>query len=369
MTARIMHRILTISSVFTLFTGIILAQGSATGDKAETPRNVILMIGDGMGVAQVSIPYYYMDEEPVFSQFKYIGLCRTSSGSDLVTQSSAAATAMSSGYKTYNMAVGVDMDTVPQKNLVEILSEKGFMTGIIATSPVTDATPAAFYAHVPDRYMQREIAQQLARSEVDFFAGGGIKYFLDTAGVDLFKENHIQVDYSKLKKIRNPNPGDRYGFLLSADRMPAILEGRKDFLSDASSIAIDFLSTGKDGFFLMVEGSQIDWADHGNHAEYLITEMNDFEHTVRTVLEYAMKDGETLVIVTADHETGGFALAAAGENGYGGDYDSIVPVFATTMHSATLVPVFAYGPGAEKFMGVYENSGIFHKIMELIRSE
>lgn len=330
---------------------------------------MILMIGDGMGISQVSVPYYFMEEEPVFSQFKVIGLVRTSSGSHPVTQSPAAATAMATGHKTYNLAVGVDMDTVPQKNIVEILSEKGYMTGIIATSSVTDATPAGFYAHQPDRYMQMEIARDLTRSGVDFFAGGGIKYFIDTTGVDLFKENNIEINYSKLRKIRKADPGARFGFLLASDRMPAMLEGRKDFLVDASTIAMDFLSTGEAGFFLMIEGSQIDWAGHGKQTEYLITEMNDFEHAVRNVLEYARKDGETLVIVTADHETGGFALAAAGENGYGADYSIIEPAFATTMHSATLVPLFAYGPGAEKFMGVYENTDIFHKIMELIPSE
>jgi len=364
-----MHKLFIISSYLILLSGIIRSQDHTETTEVIGPRNVILMIGDGMGLSQVSAPYYFMEEEPAFSQFKHIGLARTSSGSDLVTQSSAAATAISTGYKTYNTALGVDMDTISRQNIVELLSEQGYMTGIIATSTITDATPAGFYAHQPDRYMYHEIAMDLMESEIDFFAGGGIKHFIDTTGRDLFKENGIIVDYSKLKKIKNPEPGDRYGFLLALDRMPMMIEGRKDFLRKASSIGVEFLSTGEHGFFLMVEGSQIDWAGHGNEVQHLITEMNDFEETVRSVLNYAQKDEETLVIVTADHETGGFALGTGSSNGYDPDYSVISPSFATTNHTAALVPVFAYGPGAEIFMGVYENTEIFHKLVSLLKTK
>lgn len=361
-----MHKHLFISICLIFLTGLSYSQDRNRLESSKRPRNVILMIGDGMGVSQVSVPYYYMRREPVFSRFRCIGLARTSPANDPVTQSPAAATAMSTGYKTYNMAVGMDKDTIPRKNIVEILSEIGYMTGVIATSSITDATPAGFYAHQPDRYMQHEIAEDLAQSEIDFFAGGGIKYFLDTAGRDLFTENNIEVEFSQLKKIKNPEAGDRYGFLLGADRMPAMIEGRKDFLKKASDIGIEFLATGESGFFLMIEGSQIDWAGHGNNVDYMITEMIDFEEAVRNVMNFAEKDGETLVIVTADHETGGFTLGAAGENGYDADYSIISPTFASTNHSAALVPVFAYGPGAEAFMGVYENTEIFHKLVNLL---
>jgi alkaline phosphatase len=240
------------------------------------------------------------------------------------------------------------------------------MTGVIATSSVTDATPAAFYAHQPDRYMQYEIAMDLLKSDVDYFAGGGIKYFLDTTGTDLFAAHGVEVNFTRLKKIKKPQPGNRYGFLMGADRMPTMLEGRKDFLKNASSIGMEFLSTGEEGYFLMIEGSQIDWAGHGNQAQYMIREMNDFDKTVHFVLDWAEQNGETLVIVTADHETGGFTLGAAGSNGYDADYSIIEPTFASTNHSAALVPVFAFGPGAETFLGVYENTEIFHKLVSLL---
>ena len=348
--------------------------GQAELDKNERPKNVILMIGDGMGVSQLSSAYYFpykkeANREPAFSRFPYIGLARTSSGLEPVTQSPAAATALATGYKTYNMAVGMDLDTVARENIVEILSKQGYMTGVIATSSITDATPAGFYAHQPDRYMQEEIARDLLNSEIDFFAGGGIKYFLDTTGRDLFKENGVEVEFTRLKKIKKPEPGSRYGFLLQADRMPKMQEGRKDFLARATSIAVDFLSTGDAGYFLMVESSQIDWAGHGNQVNYMIAEVNDFERTIQGVLNYAEEDGETLVIVTADHETGGFTLGAKGTNGYDADYSVIEPTFASTNHSAALVPVFAYGPGAENFAGVYENTEIFHKLVLLLNPE
>ena len=355
-----------------LLAAIVHAGLLAQPAEAERPLNVILMIGDGMGLSQVSSPYYDsldMNKEPVFSQFKYIGLQKTSSGSHAVTQSAAAATAMGTGYKTYNLAIGMDMDTIPRENIVEIVSEMGYKTGIVVSSYLTDATPAGFYAHQPDRYMYREIGRDLVASEVDYFAGGGIKHFLDTTGVDLFGENNIEMNYSRLKRIKKPEPGKRYGFLLSSERMPAMLEGRKDFMETASENAIEFLSAEGQGYFLMIEGSQIDWAGHGNHVEYMRTEMADFESTVRRVMEIAEKDGSTLVIVTADHETGGFTLGASGDNRYGAEYDIVTPSFATTNHSATMVPVFAFGPGAENFMGVYENTEIFHKIISLVKGK
>jgi alkaline phosphatase len=346
----------------------------AEPENINGPRNVILMIGDGMGISQLSAAYYFREKqdakrEVAFNRFRYIGLCRTSSGTEVVTQSAAAATALATGYKTYNTAIGVDLDTVVRENIVELLSKEGYMTGVIATSHVTDATPAGFYAHQPERYMFPEIAWDLLKSEVDFFAGGGAVYFRDSTGVYPFEDYGIELNRSRLKKIKKPEPGKRYGFLLGAERMPTMYEGRKDFLVKATSIAMDFLSIGEAGYFLMVEGAQIDWAGHGNQPEYMIDEVNDFERTINKVLDYAEEDGETLVIVTADHETGGFTLGAAGDNYSGADYSIIEPTFATTNHSAALVPVFAFGPGAENFVGIYENTEIFHKLVSLIIPE
>jgi alkaline phosphatase len=152
--------------------------------------------------------------------------------------------------------------------------------------------------------------------------------------------------------------------------MPPKPFGRGDFLPDATRLAIDHLSQNPDGFFLMVEGSQIDWAGHENNTPYLVAEMLDFDKTIAAALDFAEKEGNTLVVVTADHETGGVTLAPKvnQERGYA-DYKDIAPVFATTQHSATLIPVFAYGPGSEQFRGIYQNTDIFHKMKALVSGE
>ncbi len=353
---------------FTILFFVLALTGELDGqeNKPKNQVNVIILIGDGMGLSHFSVPYYYQKKEPVFSKFKHIGLVRTSSATHNITESAAAATAMFMGRKTYNSAIGVDRDTVAHKNLVEVLSDFNYQTGVISTSSITDATPAGFYAHAVSRANHREIARDLVYSEIDFFAGGGLKDFVQTNGKDLFKENNMLVDFTKLKKIRKPEEGLRYGFLLAQDGMPAMLDERGDFLPKATKIALDYFSNSEKGFLLMVEGSQIDWAAHSNNPDYLITEMNDFEKTVKVAYDFAAKDGNTLVIVTADHETGGFTLAASGSGKTYSDYDIIKPSFATSNHSASLVPLLAFGPGSENFTGIYHNIAIYYKIIDLV---
>ena len=361
----IMINKITIICIALAFTGKLAGQENKTPEKQV---NVIILIGDGMGLSHLSVPYYYQKKEPVFNQFKHVGLVRTSSATHSITESAAAATAMFTGRKTYNSAIGVDLDSIAQKNLVEMLSDLNYQTGVISTSSITDATPAGFYAHEISRTNHKEIAIDLVNSEIDFFAGGGLQDFVQTSGIDLFKENNMHVDFSKLKKVRKPEAGHRYGFLLAQDAMPAMLDGRGNYLSKATKIALDYFKNSEAGFILMVEGSQIDWAAHSNNPDYLITEMNDFEEAVEVAYDFAVKDGNTLVIVTSDHETGGFTLAASGSEKTYSDYDIIKPSFATSNHSASLVPLLAYGPGAETFTGIFHNIAIYYKIIDLVNS-
>ena len=155
---------------------------------------------------------------------------------------------------------------------------------------------------------------------------------------------------------------DQVGYLLAPDGMPKMQEGRGDFLPDATQLALRFLQNDPDGFFLMVEGSQIDWGGHANDSDYIIEEVKDFDKVIHAAMDFAEKDGNTLVIVTADHETGGYSLSAPTVFGRS-DYGQILPSFSTKNHSASLVPVFAYGPGEHLFKGVYQNNDIFHKMM------
>jgi len=361
-----LKRIITITLAAGLVAGLISCTPPASQQARSKAKNVILLIGDGMGLAQVSTAFYFNDAPTNFTRFKHVGLIRTSSSSHKITDSAAGATAFSTGKKSYNGAIGVDADTLPQPNLVEILSQHEKSTGLVATSSITHATPACFYAHVPSRNMHEAIASQLVDSEVDFFAGGGLSFFMNRKDGANYLDTLLHLDYvidtTALKRPEDMCIECRYGYLLAADGMPRMLDGRQDFLPDATRMAIDYLKQDPQGFFLMVEGSQIDWGGHANDFEYIISEMNDFDRAIGAALDFAKKDGNTLVIVTADHETGGLALSSTpGPNG--SDYNAITGTFSTGGHTATLIPVFAFGPGAENFSGVYENTGIFQRIL------
>lgn len=327
-----------------------------------------------MGLSEVTTGFYFGEQPSVFTRFHHIGLQQTSSAKEKVTDSAASGTAMATGTKTYNGAIGIDTTLTPHQSIAELTASLGWGTGVIATSTITHATPASFYAHVFYRGMEDQIASQLLDSEMDFFAGGGLARFIARAdSIDLLPlaaEKGFLIDSSQLAAPGTLQADQKYGFLLAMGNMLARNEGRGDFLPDATQLAISHLSQNPEGFFLLVEGSQIDWAGHSNNAEQLVAEMLDFEKTIAAALDYAEKDGHTLVVVTGDHETGGFTLAPAKNDQSGvSDYREIQPAFATTDHSATLIPVFAYGPGAEKFQGVYQNTEIFHKMAALVRGE
>ena len=343
------------------FSSIVCAQDMDTSTKK--PKNVVLMIGDGMGLSQVSAGFYFNDGTSNFERFQTIGLIKTSSSAELITDSAAGATAFASGVKTYNGAIGFTPKDGAVPTLVEIISEDGMNTGIISTSSVVHATPACFYAHSYNRREYFYIAEFLPKSELDFVAGGGTKFFTGRSdGKDLYMElekNGFKVYADSLV----PNTSDKKPvYLLAEDGMPKMIDGRGDFLPNSTTMAIESLNTGDNGFFLMIEGSQIDWGGHANDTDYLVGEQLDFDKTLGKVLDFAKSDGETLVIVTADHETGGFTLSPDAD-----DYNKIKGTFATGGHSATLIPVFAYGPGEDSFKGIYENTEIFHKIMALLK--
>lgn len=335
---------------------------SSASSEIKKPKNIVLLIGDGMGLSQVSAAIYYKDGKPNFERFNTIGLIKTSSSNELVTDSAAGATVFSAGVKTYNGAIGVDKDTIPVPTIVEQLIKEGYSTGIVATSSIQHATPAAFYAHVKSRRLYEDITTFAPNSGVNFFAGGGLKFFNQREdGKDFLAEMKAKgydVITDQLPKAPSKN---NELILLAEDGMPKMSEGRGDFLPNATKLALEKLSKNEKGFFLMVEGSQIDWGGHNNEADYLIEELLDFDKTIGVVLDFAKKNGETLVIVTADHETGGFSLSTEGK-----DYNKIKSTFSTTGHSGTMVPVFAEGPGASMFNGIYENTAIYHKMKALM---
>ena len=334
---------------------------TANTSEVKHPKNIILLIGDGMGLSEVSASIYYADKTPSFERFSTIGLSKTSSSNELITDSAAGATVFSAGVKTYNGAIGVNKDTIAVPTIVEQLSKRGLATGLISTSSIVHATPASFFAHVKSRRLYEEIASFAPKSGVDVFAGGGTKFFIDRKdGKDLIGQmtkNGYKITTDVLPKTLS---SEKQLILLAEDGMPKMSEGRGDFLPNATKLALDKLSKNEKGFFLMVEGSQIDWGGHDNDAEYLINELLDFDKAIDVALDFAKENGETLVIVTADHETGGFTLSTDD-----GDYNKMKPTFSTPGHSGTMVPVFAEGPGESIFSGIYENTAIYHKMMAL----
>ncbi|MFI1743213.1 alkaline phosphatase [Thalassobellus sediminis] len=344
-----------------------------TETKKNTPKNVILLIGDGTGLSQVSSAFYFKETAPNYGRFKHIGLINTSSSSHDITDSAAGATAFAAGTKTYNGAIGVAKDSTELISLVEIVSPLQIKTGVISTSSLTHATPASFLAHALSRNFDEEIASDIVESDIDFLAGGGIKFFNKRKdGRNLFDDltaKSFKIDTTALGSIESIKSASKFAYVLGEKHMPAVAKGRGDFLPNATELGIQFLNKDNSNFFLMVEGSQVDWGGHDNDSDFLISELIDFDNAIGKALDFAKRDGNTLVIVTADHETGGFTLASTKKKDADGkeysDYNDITPTFSTGGHSATLIPVFAYGPGAEEFSGVYQNNEIFHKILKV----
>ncbi len=332
-------------------------------EKRKKPKNIILMIGDGMGLTQISAGMYMNNNQLALEKFPVIGLHKCHADNDLITDSAAAATSFASGIKTYNGAIGVDRNKKPVVTILELAEEKGLATGLVATSTIVHATPASFIAHQPQRKMYEEIAADFLTTEVDLFIGGGKKYFdrrVDSRNLlDEFTAKGYQINTFLGKSLEELEmPTANFGYL-TADSDPIPVARGRDYLPYASTFSCKFLDKrSPKGFFLMIEGSQIDWGGHANDSDYIITEMLDFNESIENVLEYAKKDGNTLVVITADHETGGYAIQKGSKMG------EIKGAFTSDYHTGDLIPVFAYGPGAEAFAGIYENTAIFDKIKE-----
>lgn len=330
---------------------------------AKHPKNIILMIGDGMGLTQITAGMIANGNKLHLERCTTVGLIKTSSSDNLITDSAAGATAFASGVKTYNGAIGVDPNKKPVPTLVEIASRNNISTGLVASSSITHATPASFIAHQPSRKLDEGIARDLVNSNVDVFMGGGRNFFdKRTDSLDLVKElekKNYKI-YNSLQEVKDGDAG-RIGVFIAPEQPQSFSEGRADFLPMATERTIDLLNKNEN-FFLMVEGSQIDWKGHSNESEELILEMIDFDKAIGEALDFAEKDGETLVIITADHETGGYSIVGGDQSN-----NTVLGKFNTGSHTAVMVPVFAFGPGAEEFSGIYENTQIFHKILEIWR--
>ncbi len=323
-------------------------------------KNVILMIGDGMGLPDVSAAMTVAGYPLNIERCSAIGLQKTSSSSNYITDSAAAGTALATGNKTKNGTIGMDVHGNSVKSMLKIADEHGLATGLVSVSAVTDATPAAFIAHQLSRSQVDNIAADFLKTNIDVFIGGGIDHFTKRKDklnlLDSLRFRGYEVD-TTLQMILNSASLKVAGFT-APENNPYRLKGRNNMLPAASGKAIEILNKNPEGFFLMIEASEIDGAGHANAADTLIDETLDFDNAIGVALDFAKNDGHTLVVITADHETGGVTII-------GGDRQTrIVKLnFSTKGHTAVMVPVYVYGPGAEKFSGIYENTDIFQKII------
>ncbi len=319
-------------------------------------KNVILMIGDGMGLHQVSQAVYYRqlahpDREPLAFEQLYrqarTPLVATYSANSVTTDSAAGATAMACGVKTKNGAIGVDAHENPCRSIIDFARDTGRSVGLVSTTRVTHATPAAFYAHIASRTGESEIAAQFVDAPVELMLSGGGGYFipatkdgapfrlsmvpeckgipaaLDAPGRlknarDLFAEArakgiHLACGKNSLPEPGSLAPGARVLGIFGPGSLPMIQErSRLPFIPDLAAMtrySLDMLGRNERGFFLMVEGGLIDYAGHFNDAATQLQETLDFDRSIRVALAFVAEHPETLLIVTADHETGGFAMS------------------------------------------------------------
>jgi len=340
------------------------APGAALTSLDVYPRNIILMIGDGMGLTQITAGMYANGNRLHLERCTITGLHKSYASDNLVTDSAAGATAFACGVKTYNGAIGVDATGRAVKTLLELAEQHQFATGLITSTTITHATPASFFAHVSSRNDEEAIATFFPDSGIDLFIGGGKKFFdrRSSDDVDLVqsfrKKGYFISHYAETELADHYfDPSMPLGFF-TADGSPLTRESGRDYLPIAARKSLPFLQArSQKGFFLMIEGGQIDWGGHANDTRYIIQEMIDFDEAIGAVLDFAKADGKTLVVITADHETGGFSINP------GSGMDTIAGAFTTDQHTAALIPVFAYGPGAALFSGVYENTAIYQKLL------
>jgi len=389
----------------------VAASTGATTAKAASPKtkNVILFVGDGMGAAQreaVRLATVGEKGNLAMDAMPYTGLIHTSSTVP-VTDSAAAATAFASGVKTYNGAIGVDANKKPVKTVMEYAKEAGKSTGIVTTSQVTDATGAAFGAHVEDRSKQSDIALQfLTKSKIDVILGGGEDFWYPAGNPGKFQDEPAEDPSEKSKgtqgnlvekakqlgynyvttknDLQKAKSGKLLGLFANEEMFQQKPEGQGDIynpvvpLADMTKKAIDTLASNKKGFFLMVEEEGTDEFAHQNNAKMTIKSGYELDKAVKVAKDFAKKNPDTLVLVLADHETGGFSIEEVNDSDESGDGISqedgpfaiagskhtFVVDWTTSGHTAVNIPITAMGKNADLFTGIYENTEVFNKLMK-----
>ena len=331
--------------------------------KGKKVKNVILMIGDGMSLMHVYTAWAANRGKLWLENAQATGLSKTWAVKKLVTDSGSGGTSLATGVKTVYHAVGVDPEGKPLTSLVDVAKELGKDAGMAVTCRLWEATPCDFCCHNIDRDKEEELVGDYPTSGVDFVFGGGAQKFTNRKdGRDIFKELQ-KKGYHVSRTLDDFFAYDKNSriFAVPYDKDTPLPDERGDLLARASMKGISLMNQNKNGFFMMIEGSQLDDYGHFNQLDLLMKETLDFDKTIGEVMKWAAKDGETLVVVTADHETGGLTLVNGNK-----DEGRVECCFSTKDHSGAMVPVYAFGPGAENFTGIFENTDVFKKIKKLM---
>lgn len=356
--------------LFALLLSLLIFPASIfAAEPGAVPKNVIVMIGDGMSIGQVTAARVVKGSLEL-ERCPVGGFSATHSADKMVTDSAAGGTALATGLRTNNGMVAMLPDGTSIKTLLEHAKDVGKSTGIVVTCSVTHATPATFVSHVDSRSKQTEVAEQIAAGTVDVVLGGGQQFFMPkSASGSKRKDNQDLVAALRermpvaltVEELRGLGDVDSFAGLLAPDDLGYAAD-RVISLAEMVRLSLQALSKNPNGFAVMVEGSLIDWAAHANDEPKMLAEMICFDDAIGAALDFAEADGDTLVIVTADHDTGGYTLLG----GSLADQKVTKSAWVTGGHTAIMVPVFAYGPGADALGGILDNSAIGQKLIEYV---
>ena len=325
-------------------------------------KNVILLIGDGMGLAQSYAAYLANDKSLSIYTMPYTGLSITSCADREVTDSGAGGTAIATGHKANYKAIGLDKNNISHPSLLKIAKQYGKSTAIVCSCDLTHATPAAFVANVKNRDLQEQIALSYLEEYCDIALGGGAERFTSKGRkdklnlIDSLAKRGYAIVYSEdeLSKCES----EKIFGLFAEGHLPEASK-RGGVMQQYMLKALEQLDKNPNGFFMMLEGSRIDMEAHLNKYDAMVEETLDFDRCVAIALDFAKRKGNTLVVVTADHETGGLTLPAKGSK--------TQDKWTTLNHTGVPVPIYSFGPGAENFTRVMQNTDIFFEIYKLMK--
>jgi alkaline phosphatase len=372
------------TTLLTLFVALALTASAAQ----PRVKNVIYLIGDGMGFGSVSALLLSQNEKTGFEYAPVIGLSETCSANNHVTDSPAGGTALATGTRTCNGYLGVDPEGKQLTSILRKAQTMGKRTGIVVNTVLTEATPAAFYGGVKSRSESLRLAEQFVESGVDVAIGSGLSVFvgrpdsvdltaeLINRGYDVYldwgatarstADRFVSIlpmsDVHRRNKSSNKTAGAADGAEVCLAAKLAADNGEEptsadptEYLTRAVEKALGTLerTADRNGYFLMIESAIIDGYGHNNDSEGMVEEMREFDRTLQMLVKYVESHPETLLVVTADHETGGTGVSYRSHEV--GEEKPIILSFSTKGHTGTVVPIFAYGAGAEEFGAIMKN--------------